>query len=280
MITINIVSQLTNLLKKRSNFIQPLATISILATSFLTINPRSVSAVTLILHEGANNPVDEGWTKRVVSSGNNVTVNPVIDDLGLGIDAWSVDDNVRGGQSGIYYVTGVADLDATEVLTQEWTLTGRLRVIDRYTGTFGLASIGFGMRLNNRIWQLFFTQASNGDPIVRLGTGGGAGRDINLTGFGNGYHTYELSYDPETVSTTLTVNGMEMFTNYTGFSSPGNGVGFSFGSYSNYDDGQGNYNLIKFEVGQAVPEPLTILGAGTAVSFGVAFKRKLRHKKS
>ena len=30
----------------------------------------------------------------------------------------------------------------------------------------------------------------------------------------------------------------------------------------------------------AVPEPLTILGAGTAISFGAAFKRKLAKKKA
>ncbi|WP_416336918.1 PEP-CTERM sorting domain-containing protein [Crocosphaera sp. UHCC 0190] len=32
------------------------------------------------------------------------------------------------------------------------------------------------------------------------------------------------------------------------------------------------------EVPAAVPEPLTILGAGTAVAFGSAFKRKLSQK--
>ncbi|WP_107668509.1 hypothetical protein [Cyanothece sp. BG0011] len=60
--TINIVSQLTNFVKKHSNFIQPIATVSLLTTSFFTINSQSASAVILALHEGANNPVDQGWT--------------------------------------------------------------------------------------------------------------------------------------------------------------------------------------------------------------------------
>ncbi|MDJ0601561.1 MAG: PEP-CTERM sorting domain-containing protein [Crocosphaera sp.] len=32
------------------------------------------------------------------------------------------------------------------------------------------------------------------------------------------------------------------------------------------------------QVSQPVPEPLTILGAGTAIAFGGAFKRKLAKK--
>ncbi len=45
-------------------------------------------------------------------------------------------------------------------------------------------------------------------------------------------------------------------------------------------DGEGSLKLIG-QPGQPVPEPLTILGAGAAISFGTAFKRKLgKAKKS
>lgn len=41
----------------------------------------------------------------------------------------------------------------------------------------------------------------------------------------------------------------------------------------------GNANAINISTTGVVPEPLTILGAGTAIAFGGAFKRKLAKKK-
>ncbi|CCQ62703.1 PEP-CTERM sorting domain-containing protein, partial [Crocosphaera watsonii] len=44
------------------------------------------------------------------------------------------------------------------------------------------------------------------------------------------------------------------------------------------DNGTDSGSAYLFTTGQTVPEPLTILGAGTAVAFGASFKRKLAKK--
>ncbi|WP_082162489.1 PEP-CTERM sorting domain-containing protein [Crocosphaera watsonii] len=49
-------------------------------------------------------------------------------------------------------------------------------------------------------------------------------------------------------------------------------------SYLDDDNGTDSGSAYLFTTGQTVPEPLTILGAGTAVAFGASFKRKLAKK--
>ena len=44
-------------------------------------------------------------------------------------------------------------------------------------------------------------------------------------------------------------------------------------------DQRGEVHLPVFDGAAAVPEPLTILGAGAAIGFGSAFKRKLAQAK-
>ncbi len=261
------------------NLIRSLTTATMIATSSLILNMSSSLAAVFTLHEGANNPISEGWTQNVVGSG--VAVGAVTNDLGQGIDAWFVDDNVRGGQSGLFYTIGLPELDVAEVNTQGWTYRGNLRIIDTFTGTFGLGSIGIGIGVGNRAYTLFFSQ-NNGVPIVRRRTNPGQGIITTLTGFDNGYHTYELSYDPDTASTTLEVDGIEIFSGYTGESIVGNSVGFSFGSFSSFDDGRGHYNLIEFETEsdepESIPESSNILGlilvGGGFLFTGIKSKKK------
>ena len=45
-------------------------------------------------------------------------------------------------------------------------------------------------------------------------------------------------------------------------------------------DGEGGTVVLATREAESVPEPLTILGAGTAIGFGAAFKRKLGKKKA
>ena len=52
------------------------------------------------------------------------------------------------------------------------------------------------------------------------------------------------------------------------------------GSFLDDDNGTDSGSAYLFTTGQTVPEPLTILGAGTAVAFGTSFKRKLAKAKS
>jgi hypothetical protein len=56
----------------------------------------------------------------------------------------------------------------------------------------------------------------------------------------------------------------------------GNNGSGPFGPFNTGRTSSNTFSMVFVQPAQAVPEPLTMLGAGTAIAFGVAFKRKLK----
>ena len=84
------------------------------------------TAGTTFEHVGANDPTIEGWS--FIHAGSVLTVGPVFNDLGLGIDAWSVN-NPSGSAGGTYDVFLTPSQDS-EARTRGWRYSVMLRIVN------------------------------------------------------------------------------------------------------------------------------------------------------
>jgi hypothetical protein len=233
-------------------------------------SPNAEAAI-IVQHSGSADPTTEGWTAVIPSSG--ITVGAVVNDLGSGFDAWMVDDNSNAANGG-YNVTPTG-AQVAQASTQGWVLRTRLRVVDATALMQDVCAI---YRDGATSWDMRFGRESDGDPIVQLVTTSG-GPTFTLQGAGNTYNLWELRYDPVAGSADLFVNGVERLSDYTGFSIAQTFV--IWGAASTADTGQGNYNLVQFEIfdqAQVVPEPtsLTLFGLGAAALVISSRRRRRR----
>lgn len=240
----------------------------------LMLLTTEVGATVLALHSGANDPETEGWVKE--RTWNLVSSFPVINDLGTGIDAWAVHDTSNAGTTEGLYVRQLTPTEIASTETNSWRLSTRLRVAaidedqpspnDTILVSYSAPSFGF---------HFVFGQETDGSPLVGLITGGNLQMHlVDLDDLDNGYHLYEILFDPTDGKADFFVDGSLRFSDYEG--SPAGGIGIvQFGSSNGGFDGQGNYNLVQLEV---VPEPSTwvMMGIGVAALFTVSFRRQLR----
>ena len=152
-------------------------------------------------------------------------------------------------------------------------LSANIRIVDVPDSTDFSVSLYY--LDGTRFYALQFGSQADGDPIVQF-LGGGA---LALEGAGSGCHLYDLRFDPLAASVDLFVDGTERISNFLG---PLNASlpEVAWGGGESDTTGQGNYNLIRFDVGQAfpVPEPgtLSLLTLGLlAIAFGCRRKQRL-----
>ncbi len=242
----------------------------LIALLFVSASGRARAGLLVFSHTGATDPILEGWTR---TSGANVTFGPVINDLGLGIDAWYVYDNgATLGDLGAYLQTpspAIVSLGNT----YGWKLSAFIRVLPGSGAPAGSPMVLY--RDGTRSWQMHFGTTSSGDPIVRLitGTSPPSGPAFTLAGGANQYHLYELIYDPVADAADLYVDGTLLYTGYVGFSWSERYV--YWGAGSSYDVGKGHFSRVEFYVN---PEPSTLaLWCGLAAGAAVYLRRRRLH---
>ena len=213
----------------------------------------------LALHQGSNDPVTEGWNRERAFSG--VATFPIIDDIGTGFDAWAVDDN---GVDGLY-VTDLTQEQVNLAMERGWKLSSKLRVADAPT-SFGIVTTGF--TTDSQGFSFSVGADDDGSPLIQS-----AGGVIDLDNLDNGYHLYELIFNSTNEEAELFVDGSSILTGIKGGSAGEMNKEVFFGSSSADFLGQGNYNLVSFEI---VPEP----SAGLLAIFGILglFALRCRHR--
>ncbi len=86
---------------------------------------------------------------------------------------------------------------------------------------------------------------------------------------GNGYHLYQLSYDPISLTATLLIDGVVMTTGYAGSTVSGGVVANNFGlGFGAVNLATANFAMAKLESGQIVPVPA--LGSAGFIVLGAA----------
>ncbi|MBN1342800.1 MAG: PEP-CTERM sorting domain-containing protein [Phycisphaerae bacterium] len=197
-----------------------------------------------------------------------VTGGPVTDDLGLGIDAWYVDDDGTDSRFGWgHYYQYIPWAQYEEVQTDGWKLTARVRVSEAPDDPNG-ASVFVGYVGDGALYALSLGTDASGNQTLNAWEDGTGSRTYN-TG-SDGYHLYEVFYDPNVGSADIFVDGTEAIRDWAGKTYYGDWV-VSWGSLGPASTGRGHYSLVEFEV--PVPEPTAI---ATLTLGGLLFLRRRR----
>ena len=120
-----------------------------------------LSAQLIFEHNGNTNPVSENWTAEI---GVGQIVGPISDDLGLGIDAWFVNDNSLSNGSFACYKQLVSLPQQELASTLGWELSVNLRIVTDNTGPFETHFVEYDDGIVR--WFLLFDLDDQGKPIV------------------------------------------------------------------------------------------------------------------
>jgi len=217
-------------------------------TAFLCANPGRAQVIAL--HEGANDPTSEDVTTWSVD-GSDVTVGPVTDDLGTGLDAWMINDDSNTGE--LSYLYFLSPEETTSLQEEAWTFSVHMRVVNVPDSL----DSGISVRITDgqERWQASFGSEADGDPRVALLDENMSTIDIGtFDDYGPGYHLYEWKRAAGGGPVDFYVDGEEVYSDWTGFEYT---LGYcGWGSGSRAATGNANYNLVKLEI---VPEPASVV---------------------
>lgn len=232
------------------------------ATLCVAVCVSAAHGSTVVSHEGANNPEDEGWTlvQSADGGGMSTTVSALTPDPDFPtVDAWKIETVVS--EANYRYV--FSGSEAADAKANGFRLTGTMRLAskDNQVDAFDNGIADLTVRTN----ELGFA------PRVSMDKGGALGRRLRER-MGNeimdigpdAYYTIIQDYDPAG-TVDLWIDGELHKTYETGILTP---MRIEFGSVNagTGSTGARNYSLVKFETGPlpAIPEPATLglLGFG------------------
>ncbi|MHC4536391.1 MAG: hypothetical protein ACYS6K_20770 [Planctomycetota bacterium] len=215
------------------------------------------------LHEGANDPWDEGWSGGSPGGDVNISTGGVYDDMGH--DAWVIDDDDDDDDWKHYIFLTPAQSAAAAA--NGWKLSARLRVIETDAlneAAVQVAYYHYGAKDLIGYRMQFDTAHNSNKPIVALN--GYDESEVTLDDADGGYHLYELVYDPVVGSAALFVDGMELLSGFTGKKRKKEddikNSFVNFGSEAGGAKGHGNYSLVKFEVLGAEASDIKLVPVG------------------
>jgi hypothetical protein len=233
------------------------------ATAFLilALTPdRATGSEIVGRYQGTANPslqdpTAQGWADFGVQTADAAAV---VDGA---TQAWSIDDADGGAIHG-YTVTPTPD-QITDAQGNGWTMSLNLRIVDQTDSPD--FNIAMGWRNDaGRIFTMTFG-ASNGDPVVVLHPEEGAMQGdptfkVTLDNAGDGYHRYELVYNPITDVANLFVDGnpTPVISNYPGYVQANTMASpfVAWGDRTGTDTtGHCHYNLLEFAVHDSLVVP-------------------------
>ena len=197
-------------------------------------------------HHGDADPLTEGWVSPGPVSGN-VTWGPANSG---GTPAWFINDADTVGQSGWSYRAFPTAAEEASGFAHGWSLRMTAEVLnhpdDPWTGSIVLG-VAFARGGTGLGYSLALGAEADGDPILSLAVGTGQESRHVLDGLGDGFHTYELRYDPVAGDVDVLVDNSLLVPSYTGFTHPSYALSFNtieWGSGSSADTGYANYSEV------------------------------------
>lgn len=226
-----------------------------------------VSAEVIVSQSGNQSPLTQGWTRlsNTPAGGSEGGVNDG------GVLAWQVSDT-SNTQSSFSYQQQLTNDQINTVNTRGWRLSSTFRILDAEDTPGGSISLAF--RTDTTAYDVLIG-ATGGDPRLILPTDTGQ-EDLTLTSLGGGYHTYDLTYNPNTDSADLAVNGTTVLSNWGGRDFSTGSFGFQrsvvFGSNAGTDTGTVNFASLTLT---AIPEPSHFAFVGVLIAAGLTrFRRR------
>lgn len=193
-------------------------------------------------HTGSVDPLVEGFA--TLSFSESVSTGPVVNDLG--IDAWEIISLTTMSQ--FAYVSGAfTAAEKSAIVTQGFTLSFTERVLQGsevsvYSAATPYVLSMVGIDTGTRRYQVFLGLDASGDTVAVLPTSITAnspgarvqapGASYTLTGQGNGYHDYQLVFDPATQLASLYIDSQLRLSDYGGYDNFLTNHGLGFGGYS------------------------------------------------
>jgi hypothetical protein len=254
----------------------------------------------IISHQGDTDPTTENFGLWPFNGG--MTTSPLANDLGLA--AWQIANTGSTNEQAFYNQlggtgpfdpggSGLTQAEINAINLQGFTMSMQARIVQGPTydpGGNGLFSVDITVAgFNGNRYDIQLGSDGNGNTLVILPsltsfdgthfTSTPFGTPLLITG--NGYHLYQLSYDPTTGQAALFVDGVERVSDYLGTAVSGGATANNYGlAFGTVDNATGNFALANLSDGQlsVVPEPSTLplIGIGVASMTGYAWRRKRR----
>ena len=219
----------------------------------LTISPLRYDAGTTVTQPSG--PVDPtnsaaGYWTRNLPAIVGVSVSPVFDDNGTGLNAWKITDSstVSGTPNYTMAVGQAASMNLAA--SNGWRIVTRNRLVTEYGST---ATDQYLLYYNPGVR---YGIAWGVDAGLNLYMGVQGGANYTLTSDAFSYHTNMMVYNPATKSVSVYFDGRLIVDNYTGQVLAGSG--FTFGNANSAAKGEMNYNLVQLDVVGATQPVVTL----------------------
>lgn len=167
-------------------------------------------------HQGASDPVTEGWQRIRPFSG--VLTGAVVNDSGLGVDSWKINDTSTS--DGIYGIQ-MTSQQLQSAAVNDWDLSSNLRVVSGPPSSSpgDDAVIHVAAHFHERRYSMVFGKDANGLPWIGLPTDASL-IFVPLSNVGTNYNSYDLTFSQFTGTANLYVNGGLAYSGYNGVFDP------------------------------------------------------------
>jgi len=238
---------------------------AVVGAAFALLTSTASASIELV-HSGATDPVTEGFGVWPYTYGSAMA-GPINVDADNDRDAWSV--SGLSAHQLAYYSTALTATERADVSRQGFVLSVVARVrrgdAPAYTAASPIIVAAVAVSNGSERFDIDLGVNAAGDTVVMLpdyieyigGLAVTPGASYTLTNAGTGYHSYELSYNPSTRFSNLTVDGVVRIDDYAGFSNYSPAEGNSRGLYGLLWGGMnvGQADFADLRLASPVPEP-------------------------
>lgn len=233
-----------------------------------------ISAVRYDAGATAPDPTSAAGGSWSLTANTNVgmTVGPLLDDAGTGLNAWVVSDqNISGTGGSLDYRMPIDPVSDELARTNGWRLLVRSRMSSDFAGTASPVVLYSHPGATRRYGLLFDFDANGSLTAALLG-----GATYVLPGDPTAYHTHVIAYDPQTATAAYYFDGQLIAGSYAGQANA-TYDGVVFGTGSGTGSGEMNFNRVQLDVvGGGAPTITShpqdsVNGVGQRVTFTAGF---------
>jgi hypothetical protein len=205
----------------------------------------------------------DNWSLELEIDPNDST-NAVVNDLGLGTNAWNITDgSTVSGHYGVYTLLATNAVE-DEARQYGWVFTVYGRLTQSYGASFSMSAIYYDYAMNR--YAMEYNLDANNNLVVGFDVVGNY--TVTSDGSGMNYHLHQLVYDPASQTSSYYVDG-----NLVVYQIPESTVSSSvakviFGAISSAGEGSMNYNLVDVS---AVVNPF-VNAAQSGSNFQIAYR--------